>query len=86
MQEKQKLDIIKIASFFIIFVGIFLRVWQYAVNRSLWFDEALLALNIVNRTFIGLTQPLDYNQGAPIGFLIIEKVIIQLIGNKDYFL
>ena len=86
MREKQKLDIIKITSILIIFLGIFLRVWQYAVNRSLWFDEALLALNIVNRTFIGLTQPLDYNQGAPIGFLIIEKVILQLIGNKDYIL
>ena len=86
MQEKQNLDIIKITSFFLVFLGIFFRVLQYAANRSLWFDESLLALNISNRSLIGLTQPLDYNQGAPIGFLIIEKVIIQLIGNKDYIL
>jgi len=51
-----------------------------------WVDEASLALNIVNRTFSELTIPLDYNQGAPIGFLFIEKFIILILGNKDYIL
>ncbi len=67
-------------------VGIFLRLRQYFVNRSLWVDEAMLAFNIVNRTFSGLTLPLDYNQGAPIGFLFIEKIIILTLGNHDYIL
>jgi hypothetical protein len=64
--------------------GIILRIAQYAANGSLWLDEALLALNIVDRSFIELMQPLNYNQGAPIGFLFIEKFAIQILGNTDY--
>lgn len=67
-------------------VGIILRLRQYLANKSLWSDEASLAVNIANRTFGGLTQPLDYHQAAPIGFLFIEKISIVLLGNKDYIL
>ncbi len=69
-----------------IILGTVLRLRQYLADRSLWHDEANLALNLVNRTFGGLTQPLDYEQGAPIGFLLIEKSILVLLGNKDYIL
>jgi hypothetical protein len=67
----------------IIALGIILRVRQYFSGRSFWSDEASLAYNLVNRTFAGLTQPLDYEQGAPIGFLFIEKFLIILLGNVD---
>ncbi|MBI1794287.1 MAG: glycosyltransferase family 39 protein [Chloroflexi bacterium] len=70
----------------LIVIGIILRLRQYFVNRSLWADEASLALNLVGRTFSGLTQPLDYGQGAPIVFLFIEKFFIVLLGNKDYIM
>ena len=86
MRYRHTSSLIQLCSLFLVLFGIFLRVWQYAVNRSLWLDEAMLALNIVNRSFGGLTQPLDYDQGAPIGFLIIEKMIVQLIGYQDYIL
>jgi len=49
----------------------------------LWADEASLAYNLAQRTFFGLTQPLDYDQGAPIGFLFIEKLLIIVLGNMD---
>ena len=39
---------------------VLLRVRQYATNRSLWQDESSLALNIVERGFRGLLEPLDY--------------------------
>jgi len=67
-------------------LGTVLRLRQYLADRSLWYDEANLALNLVNRTFSGLTRPLDYEQGAPIVFLFIEKSILVLLGNKDYLL
>lgn len=70
----------------LVLLGIILRLRQYLVNRSFWHDEANLALNLVTRTFGGLIQPLDYDQGAPIGFLFIEKTILLVLGNKDYIL
>ncbi|MEJ2266230.1 MAG: glycosyltransferase family 39 protein [Anaerolineales bacterium] len=66
--------------------GMLLRIWQYFIDRSLWFDEAMLALNIVGRSFGGLTQPLDYSQGAPFGFLFVEKAAIYMLGNRDHVL
>lgn len=67
-------------------LGIATRLMQYLFNRSLWVDEAALALNLVNRTYLELLQPLDYDQGAPIGFLWIEKLAIQTLGNHEYAL
>ena len=55
----------------IICFGILVRLVQYLFNRSLWADEAVLALNIVNRSYLELLEPLDYEQGAPIGFLMV---------------
>ncbi|MEM9922884.1 MAG: glycosyltransferase family 39 protein, partial [Cyanobacteria bacterium P01_D01_bin.50] len=73
-------------SLLIISFGILVRLIQYLSNRSLWADEAVLALNIVNRSYLELLQPLDYDQGAPIGFLWIEKLAIQIFGNNEYAL
>lgn len=70
----------------VVLFGMVPRIRQYIANRSLWFDEAMLALNIVERSFGGLTQPLDYSQGAPIGFLFIQKAAIYMLGNRDYVL
>jgi len=69
-----------------IVVGVVLRLKLYIANRSFWADEASLALNLVNRTFTGLTQPLDYEQASPILFLFIEKALLTVLGNKDYIL
>jgi hypothetical protein len=66
--------------------GFILRIRQYLIGRSLWVDEAMLALNIVNRNFAGLFQPLDYDQGAPIGFLLFEKFFNILLGRNEYVL
>jgi len=66
--------------------GALLRLYQYSLSRSFWADEASLAFNLVTRTFGQLTQPLDYQQGAPIGFLFIEKFFLTLLGNNEYAL
>lgn len=72
--------------FLIIGFGILIRVLQYLYNRSIWGDEAVLVFNIIDRSYLDLLKPLDYNQGAPIGFLMAEKLAVQLFGNNEYAL
>jgi len=67
-------------------VGALLRLRQYLTGRSLWADEAMLALNIVNRNFARMFQPLDYDQGSPIGFLLIEKLFNSILGKNEFAL
>lgn len=62
--------------------GALLRAVQYFANSSLWVDEAALSRNILDRSFAQLTQPLDYAQSAPIGFLIAQKVMANFGGNE----
>ncbi len=70
----------------IILFGALLRLTQYLSNRSLWLDEARLALNIVDRSFVQLLKPLDYGQGAPVGFLMLERTAFHLFGPGEYAL
>lgn len=67
-------------------IGIFLRFTQYLLNHSLWIDESFVALNILDRSYLELFQPLEYNQGAPIGFLLAVKFATQLFGTSEYSL
>lgn len=66
--------------------GVALRLWQYLLNRSLWLDEAYLALNLTHRSFAGLLKPLDFDQGAPLAFLWMEKALLRVFGNGEYAL
>lgn len=70
----------------VIGIGIAMRIWFYVFNRSMYRDEAALALNIVNRSFAGLFKPLSNDQGAPIGFLTLEKLVVTIMGNSEYSL
>jgi uncharacterized membrane protein len=67
-------------------LGIVLRLVQYLLNRSLWLDESHLALNIINRSYAGLLQPLDDHQGAPVGILMLEKLATRWFGASEYAL
>lgn len=67
-------------------VGAALRLRQYMALISLGNDEAALARNIVERSFGGLTQPLSFEQGAPVLFLFIQKAFILVFGNRDFIL
>lgn len=67
-------------------VGAVLRIAQYLSNRSLWADESYLALNILERSFGQLVEPLAHNQAAPYGFLFLEKLAVVAFGQSEYAL
>lgn len=64
-------------------LGIALRLRQWWFNRSIWGDEAAVALQFITRTYGGLTQPLGGQQGAPWGWLWMEKLCTQLFGISE---
>ncbi len=64
-------------------LGIVIRLRQYVVGRSLWVDEAALGLNIINRTALELLRPLDYLQGAPVGYLLLTRLVVVLAGSGE---
>jgi len=67
-------------------LGVVLRVRPYLANRSLWIDEAFLVLNILERDFGRLLQPLDHLQAAPVGFLVLERLVVLLLGPREFAL
>jgi len=60
----------------IILIGIAARMRVYLSNRSLWGDEAALALVIIKNGYLDLLKPLG--QAAPPLFLLTVKFLTQL--------
>ena len=71
--------------FFILF-GVSVAFLDLIQNKSLWLDEACLALNIVSKSYMDLLNPLDYGQVSPIGFLFIEKFLFDIFGFGEWVL
>ena len=57
----------------LVVLGIVLRLVRYLDGRSLWNDEAQLALNVVSRSGLELLAPLDYGQAAAPLFLWLVR-------------
>jgi Dolichyl-phosphate-mannose-protein mannosyltransferase len=71
----------------LLILGTGLRLWQYVGNPSLVLDELALARNILDRSIWSLvSMPLSYDQVAPKGFLLIEKLASSTLGPSDYVL
>ena len=69
----------KYGQFLIIGVAIVLASVQFLFNRGFYQDEACLAVSIVGRGFGGLLKPLEFGQSAPIGYLVVEKMLSMVI-------
>lgn len=67
----------------IIMLGIALRLVVYIDNRCLWTDEVAIALNIAEKNFLALAQPLDYKQYAPPVFMWAVKACSLLLGHGE---
>lgn len=67
-------------------VGLMLRVLRYLDAPSVWLDEALLAINILEKPLADIFGPLLYLQSAPPGFLLVEEVAQSLLGDAEWSL
>jgi len=69
-----------------IVAGTALRITEFARDRPLWLDEAMLALNIAGRSLGELARPLDYDQTAPLLYLWVERFAVRLGGVDEHTL
>ncbi len=79
-------NLARVVVWILLALGVALRLRVYLFNRSLWLDEAMLALNIMARPFGRLMEPLEFNQAAPLGFLFAERTAVNLFGGSEYAL
>jgi hypothetical protein len=71
----------------LVFFAVALRLRQYLFNRSLWLDEAALAVSVVERSLTSLlSMPLTFNQSAPPGFLLASRSLVSLFGRDEWAL
>ena len=67
-------------------VGVAARLLRYLLRFPLWGDEAMLAINFLDRGYAGLMRPLDFHQVAPLLFLWIELTAVKLLGFHEWSL
>jgi hypothetical protein len=63
--------------------GMVVRIRQYVFNRSLWLDEGMIAGNIINRSYGELLHPLADHQGAPVGWLWLQRTMVLVFGDGE---
>jgi hypothetical protein len=69
---------------FIIALGISIRLFHFFYNRSFWTDEAYLGNSLIRMDFLELIKPpLEYEQKAPVGFLWLSRLAILLFGKGE---
>lgn len=87
LQDHEQEKFFQIMVILIIVFGIVLRVSKYLPAFLLRGDELAVTLNLVSRSPVELmTRPLDYEQAAPFGFLLLIKAFITLFGPSEYVL
>jgi len=71
----------------IVAIGLVLRLARYLADRSLWLDEAMLAQSLLTYSPRELlTKPLLHWQAAPVGYLLLEKATLSILGGSEYSL
>jgi len=65
-------------------LGLAARVLRFLLCFPLWDDECFLMVNLIDRRYDALMQPLDYHQVAPLLFLWAERTFIDWFGYNEY--
>ena len=62
----------------LIAVGVIFRLWEYADDRPLYMDEALLLTNLIELPVFDFSTTLSKDQLAAPGFLALERMMVRL--------
>jgi hypothetical protein len=62
------------------------RAFLPGLNRSLWLDEELIAMNLRDRDLAQLAGALSHEQSAPLGWLWIERIALVVYGPAEWAL
>jgi hypothetical protein len=66
-----------------VILGLAARCVRYFLRFPLWEDECFLCVNLIDRDFRGLMQPLNYHQVAPLLFLWMQLAVVKLFGFNE---
>jgi hypothetical protein len=64
-------------------LAVVLRLARTLLNYPMWCDETMLAANLLDRDWSDLTQPLDYRQVCPLGFLALQWLVVRVFGFSE---
>ncbi len=74
------------ASWVVFGLSVLIALIHFAFGRVLWLDEAMIALNLRDLGWDEIARKLEYAQMAPIGWLFVQKALLELMGNPEYSL
>jgi hypothetical protein len=66
-----------------IVLGVVARCVRYFLRFPLWEDECFLCVNLIDRDFRGLLEPLTYHQVAPVLFLWVQLAVVKVLGFNE---
>ena len=80
---EQRRSVLAFLAAAVVLVGVALRLRLFLDPRAVWLDEAMLAMNVVSRSYGGLLQPLEWTQSAPPAFLWLERAAVDAFGVRE---
>lgn len=84
--ERSWLPYLKTWAITLVAVGVLWRTVRYLGQFPLWGDEAFVCLNLLDRRYGELIQPLRFGQVAPLLFLWGEATVYHLLGSAEWAL
>jgi hypothetical protein len=66
-----------------VLAGVALRVWHWTADWPLWLDEQMISMNLRDRGLARLAGQLDNNQSAPLGWLWLQRLVVELFGTGE---
>src|SRR5262249_47843395 len=64
-------------------LGAGVLIYWTSMGKTLWVDEEMLGLNARFRPFSAFWGPLWLNQSAPLGWLLLERLILMTLGTGE---